>query len=179
MEERSLETWINDSPSTVSVTRFSGVGNDIRKEIVRPGRKFLVTTEERVMLNSERCVSDEVDSFKNGFLKPVSLVASSRDLLDDPNPNHMSESALREMFAVRKIKDFRAELDRFDSPQILRALADMAANDESVNATVTQTRAIDDKLAAVSPSDVMEITSHESFGEDDDRSTVKAFRLRE
>lgn len=179
-EERELETWENTSASTFGVNRFTGVGHETRQEIIRPGRKFLISTKERRMLNSDRSYAEHVDPFKNGFFRPVELVESSTDLNENPNPHHMSTTDLRSLFRVRKIDEFRTVLEEFDSPQILTAMADLAANHPDVNATVKQAEAIEIRLEEVTPDTVTQIaTSGTNFSEDDERKQSQSFRLRE
>jgi len=99
-----VEEWENVSAGKVMVNRFTGVGHEERQDPVAPGRTILISTKE----HSSRCYADIADPFSNGIMRPVTLVETSKDLEDDDNPNHMSESDIADAFKVRNYPKFKS-----------------------------------------------------------------------
>ena len=62
-----LEKWESNTQATVYVNKFDPARpGRFKQERVRPGRSFLITPEERNLLNSDRTIEEVNDPFKNG-----------------------------------------------------------------------------------------------------------------
>ena len=162
MGDREIETWKNQSQSTIFVNKF-GVGNELLQEGVQPGRSVLISPQERSILNSDRCYAETVDPFQNGMLTPVTLAATSGDLAD--NPNHMTEDEALALFEIRQWKSFEKRISEITSAPLLRRMVATATGEagEKLNVTMAQVRVLEARLAEVEgTSDVVEV---ETVGE--------------
>ena len=165
MSERDVETWKNMAAGTVYVNKFSGAGNETKQEGVPSGRSVILTTQERSILNSERCYSSDADPFQNGMLSPVALASTSEDLVENENPNHMTESDALDLFKTRQYKSFQNKIEPISSMGLLRRMLSAASedSDDNVNATVSQVRILEAHLKELEGGD--EVTEIETVGE--------------
>jgi hypothetical protein len=140
------EVWRNDSKSKVAVAKTDLRGNRIH-EVVAPGKIVMITSDDRLFLNSQPAVAAELDPFSNGFLSPVKLIEGHEVA---SNPNHMSESDMRALFDLRVLPKFKSAVAEISSPIVLERLLTMAS-DESVNPTAKQVDALEARLAELRP----------------------------
>lgn len=164
MAERDVETWKNMAKGTVYVNKFSGAGNETKQEGVPSGRSVILTTQERSILNSERCYSSDADPFQNGMLSPISLASTSDDLVEKENPNHMTESDALALFKTRQYKSFEKKISAITSTALLNRMLNAATSDtDDVNATVSQMNVLEARLAELTQGSV-EVTEVETVG---------------
>ncbi len=162
--ESDQEQWENASQGTVFVNKLAmdGTSNEI-SHVIRSGKRILISPKERQLLNQDRCYAVSVDPFKNGTLIPIQLAETSTDITD--NPNYMSSAKLEELFKVRNHLKFKSKLKDIDAPSLLHKLSAMA-DDEDMNATVGQVRAISERLKVVEEPFAGKVFSNE-FGDRD------------
>jgi hypothetical protein len=76
----------------VVINRLDHRGELTKHDIVDPGKKFNLTTEERRM-NQELAARADMDVFSNGQLQPVRILDDVDDAREiASNPNLMSEA---------------------------------------------------------------------------------------
>lgn len=178
------EEWQNVSRGTALVNKFDKTGHEVVQEVLKPGRKAIISAEERRLLNQNRTADPSLDIFTNGILAPISLAEDSDDLQD--NPNHMTESDMRQVFGIRNHLQFRAALAEISSIPALQRMLFLADSDDggedSLNPTVKQRENIVNRLNELldNPVSVVEVENAghvhpQSFG-DQERSQVQPFR---
>jgi len=141
------ETWQSAVKGKIFVRRFDRKG-DLVSEMVGPSRTLHITPEER-RLNSERAASEAQDVFSNGMLVPVALIDGGEDVeaIRD-NPNHMTETAIRELFVNRRAyKQFDEAVESISNPITLSRMLEIARDED---ATLRQVDKIQNRLSEVS-----------------------------
>ena len=185
MASQSREQWQNVSKGTALVNVYDRTGNGVEQEVVRAGRTVVLSAEERRLLNQDRTANSELDIFGNGILRPVSLADDSDDLVE--NPNHMTESDMRDVFSIRNHLQFKAALADITSVPVLQRLLFLADSDDadgesSLNPTVKQRENIIARLDELQDRtvDVVEVSNagHVNAANmgDQERSQVQRFR---
>ena len=193
---QDLEKWESTIAGTVFVNKFnpSGPPGAIIQEAVRFGRQFLITPEERNLLNSDKSQAHK-DPFKNGMLVPVRVADLAAEEADrqatiaeeaaraaEPNPNHATDAELLAYFEERNHLAFKKAISVITSPQTLARLQGLSKTDEA-NATVSQSNAISDLLEAAEKEgnpDIIEIQQPGRVGdadEGDDRSGFRPIKI--
>lgn len=165
-------------------------------ERVRAGRKFYITPEERNLLNSDRIMDEKNDPFKNGSFRPVkddalddareqeAAVAERAASAAQPNPNHMSDSELAELFKITNFKKFESAVGEITSEAVLERLLKLTEVEE-YNVTVAKVNLLNsllgrEKSSAVTDGpEVTEIEQNFRVGsQTEDRATgVQPFRI--
>lgn len=156
-----VEEWENVSAGKVMVNRFTGLGHEERQDAVTPGRTILISTQERTTLNSDRCYAESADPFVNGIMRPVTLVETSSDLVDDDNPNHMSESDITAAFKARNYLKFKKSISGITSVALLDKMLAVAQldpeSDNNVDATAGQVSALQDRIESLAEVSIVEM----------------------
>lgn len=183
MAKQSREQWQNVSKGTALVNVYDRTGNGVEQEVVRAGRTVVLSAEERRLLNQNQTPDPELDIFGNGILRPLTLAEDSEDLAK--NPNHMTESDIREVFTLRNHLQFKAALEGISSVSVLQRLLFLADSDEdgegSLNPTVKQRENIVARLGDLQDRsvDVVEVSNagHVNAANmgDQERSQVQRF----
>lgn len=185
MAKQTREQWQNVSKGTALVNVYDRTGNGVEQEVVRAGRTVVLSAEERRLLNQDRTAEPSMDVFGNGILRPLTLAEDSDDLTE--NPNHMTESEMREVFNLRNHLQFKAALADISSVPVLQRLLFLSDNDtgegdDSLNPTKKQHENILARLEELSGAsvDVVEVSNvghvaSPNFG-DQERSMVQPFR---
>ncbi len=150
--QTQLEKWQSATEATIYVNKFDPARpGSFVQERVRPGRSLLITPEERNLLNSDRIIEEKNDPFKNGMLRPVKgdALAEAREAerhIEEqaraaaaPNPNHMSDEELGQVFAIKNFKQFEKAVKSISSQGVLQRLLSLA---EEYDATVSKVNLI-------------------------------------
>jgi hypothetical protein len=184
MAKQSREQWKNVSKGTALVNVYDPTGNGVQQEVVRAGRTVVLSAEERRLLNQNQTPDAELDIFGNGILLPLTLAEDSEDLQE--NPNHMTDSDMRDIFSIRNHLSFKAALAEISSVPVLQRLLYLADSDqpseEDLNPTVKQRENIVARLEQLQDStvDVVEVSNaghvNASNHGDQERSQVQRFR---
>lgn len=150
------EAWQNVVQGTVVVAKFNHRGEMVSDEVVPPGKTFHITTEERVINQTERCADPDLDPFTNGMLRPVRLLDSSEEAEAlKSNPNVMSDSDMMAMLKSHH-KTFSSKLEKIKNPYALERLLALATQVDS-DIAFSRVQAVKDRLTAFSPK-VTEVT---------------------
>lgn len=158
MAEIKKETWKNATRGNVGVLKFDVKGNEVGT-VIRAGKTVTVTPEER-RLNQDLARSKKTDLFSNGTLEPIRLiddpefVESSEYKEIEDNPNFISETEMRQIFAAKRIDTFRNRLAEIENVNVLSRIREMA---DAEDAKMSQIQAIEDRLAELRPVNVVEI----------------------
>ncbi len=170
MTDRDVEKWENQTRGLIFVNKFAGNGIDTKAECVRPGRSVLLTTQERELLNTDRCYSAEVDVFQDGRMSPVILATTSDDLREKSNPNHMGETEALALFKLQW-KSFEKKVRAISSTPLLNRMITAAKASESsdeesgVNVTMRQMNVLEDHLSSLLKDDnITEVETVASIG---------------
>lgn len=192
--ETQLEKWESNTQATVYVNKFDPARpGSFVQERVRPGRSFLITAEERNLLNSDRIIEEKNDPFKNGMLRPVKgdavkmareeeqKVQQKASEAAAPNPNHMSDEELGSLFGIRNFKRFEKAVGEISSQAVLNRLL-VLSEDEQYNATVSMVRVIESMLDNAGVEDgpeVVEVEQNFRVGgaEEVDRSGLQRMKI--
>ena len=89
LDREFVETWENISPSWNAIIKLDRRGDEYQ-EVIQERRTFMVTTEERLMLE-DRVLDQKNNPFRNGSFRPV-LVPDSVSI--DSNPNALSDDEI-------------------------------------------------------------------------------------
>jgi len=192
----NLEKWESTIQGIIGVNKFdpSGPPGSTTQEIVRAGRQFIITPEERNLLNSDKTIDPKNDPFKNGMLRPVIVadvaaeqeaaaaeIAEQASRASAPNPNHMSDSQLRDLFGIRNHMQFRKAVDGINSVQTLERLSVIAGSVD--NATMSQNNVVVAALEAARDAEggieVVEVEQARRIGsaEEEDPSGVHPLKI--
>jgi hypothetical protein len=192
--ETQLEKWESNTQATIYVNKFDPARpGAFVQERVRPGRSFLITSEERKLLNSDRVIEEKNDPFKNGMLRPVKgdAVKMAREEEQKiqqranetaaPNPNHMSDEELGALFNIRNFKRFEKAVGEITSQAVLNRLL-ILSEDEQYSATVSMVRVIEGMLDSAGVEDgpeVVEVEQNFRVGasEEVDRSGLQQMKI--
>lgn len=154
MSNPDVEIWQSSIQGKIGVLKFDRRG-DLIHEIVPGGRKFSITTNER-LINSDRTVDESKDPFKNGMLIPVRLLDTAEDAAEiAANPNLMTESDMLDL--LKNKRGFQARLADITNRFALQRMLELAERDD-VDASVRQVNAINARLEELDPS-VVEVSS--------------------
>ena len=181
MPEPDVEQWENVSKGKIGVNKFGPDGTHRTvQELVGSGGKVLVSPKEREILNQQRCYSDDLDPFQNGFLR---LVSGAEDTEIASSPNHMSEDDMRSLFGLRNWMQFRSAVKEISSTFVLERMLELASDEEDLDATVKQVEVLQAQLTEAGGGVGVQEVSHAgtvggntSMVEDDDRRTVLPMR---
>jgi hypothetical protein len=147
-----LEAWENVSRSRYALQRINSRG-DITTDLIGGQRTFHLSPEERYM-NSELASSPKVDPFKNGRFAPVRLLETTEDAEEiASNPNLMGESEIKAL-VTGKVEPLRARLSQIEQPVVVERMLQVA---EAEDARMTSVKAIEDRLAQLSPQTHVEV----------------------
>ena len=142
------ETWRNVSRGDRYVRVYDARFGD-KCVNLKPGQSINLTAEERIM-NSDAAFDEKGDVFKNGSLVPVRLLDSVEDYQEiASNPNHLAESDLEALFKL-PARQFKARIAEISNVTALDRMAELA-KEEQVSATVSQVKALDDRLSELVP----------------------------
>lgn len=183
-----MESWENISRSEIYVKKLDHNGKE-KSERVRPGGRLVISEQERVVLNQERCLAIEHDPFSNGFFQrtgSMTIASSAEDLEEktaEPvdNPNHMSMSDLKDLFKLHWQKFDEAVSKISSVPLLERMVALVKDEDSGLNPTVRQANIVEARLEVARGTNVSieEISQvgRLAGGIDDERSGLKTARV--
>lgn len=143
-KDQALEVWENPNNCVVGIAGLDHRGN-MAPKVVAPRRRVNVTPEERELTES-MAVSDEVNPFRNGLLRPVRLVEEHDFQPAERTENQKSDDELRALLA-KSGAPFVNAIKKIDSPLTLGRLHAMAEAD----GTTKQVEALKARLEAVAP----------------------------
>lgn len=91
-----LEAWQFTGAGKLYVAQFTGKHGEVSFEAILGGKTFHLTPAER-RLNSQRCINDQADPFKNGTCVPIELTektpAQDRAFIES-NPELISDEEI-------------------------------------------------------------------------------------
>ena len=148
-EER--EIWKNVNPGLVYIDLDDPYTPNTRREYrIEPGATVAVSPQER-RFNQSRVARQEQDLFTNGTLQPVQLIDSAMDFEEiASSPNVKTEPELRALFEL-KATEFKKSISDITNVRVLEQLAVMA-EDETLGASLTQSKAIQARITELKPS---------------------------
>jgi hypothetical protein len=148
-EDRTfIETWENIASYQNAIIRLDTRGDE-RHEVINGRRRFMLTTEERI-ITQDRVVDEKNDPFLNGSFRPV-IVPDSINI--ETNPNAMSDDDILRIFSASELA-FDEWLKTIDSPQTLRRMADLAPDSDI---TMKRYKAIEARYREVKPPTRLEV----------------------
>lgn len=137
-----VEEWESVCDGQVYVIKMDHRG-DTKFEAVSPGRRFTITTSER-LINQEKVSEEHLDPFANGWFKPVTVP----DDVTDTNPNALATEDIERVFGASSVA-WDEYLELIDSSATLRRMIDVAADMEDVSHA--RVRQVEQKLAELNP----------------------------
>lgn len=148
-KNKAPETWQNVTAGRVVINRLDHRGDLTKTDIIDPGKKFNLTTEERRM-NQELAARADMDVFSNGTLQPVRILEDVEDAREiASNPNLMPESEMRSLMKhTIKADTFRDRIAGVTNPAALDRLLAIA---EEEDATVSKVEVIRAQIREHSP----------------------------
>lgn len=137
--DASVETWRNNMPGKVVITRVGEYGRH-ETIIVNGGRTFEITPQER-RINQSAAANPDLDVFVNGTLSPVMLIDGEPDTEAlRANPNTLDENELPKLFQLRG-EEFADRVKQITTlPPIARLLE--LARDPNYDAALSQYEAL-------------------------------------
>lgn len=143
---KDFEVWQSAIRGLIVIKRFDRKGDPIN-EAIPAGKTIHITPEER-RFNQEIAAEPTLDVFSNGMLVPVKLLDGTEDAEElKDNPNHLTETAMRSLFAdKRSRKALEETVSRVSNPITLQRMLALADEED---ATVKQVSFIQDRLAEV------------------------------
>lgn len=141
-DRKFVETWANVAAYSHTIIRLDARGDE-KYEVIEGPRRFMVTTEERV-INSDRIKNVADDPFLNGSFRPV-IVPDSVTV--ESNPNALSDEEIAKIF---KSSDFAWSewMQNIDSAATLNRMMLLA---ESADISLKRYKEIERRLAVVKP----------------------------
>lgn len=143
-KDQGLEVWENPNNCVVGIAGLDHRGN-MAPKVVAPHRRVNVTPEERELTES-MAVSDGVNPFRNGLLRPVRLVEEHDFLPAELTENQKSDEDLKAMLTKSGVA-FVNSLKKVDSALTLGRLSGIAQE----HGTVKQAEAVKARLEEVAP----------------------------
>lgn len=153
-DRKFVETWESVADCQYAVIKFDARGDE-RPEVVQPGRRVMLTTEERVV-TQDRVLEAKNDPFLNGSFRPV-RVPETIDM--KTNPNALSQE---EILSVLRSSPFAwgEYMKTIDSPQTLRRMLELS---EQAEVSLARYREVEAKLRQVKPQTRIEIKDRELY----------------
>lgn len=169
-EER--EVWANLNAGDVYIDLDDPYTPNVRvSHRLGPGDQVSITVAER-RFNQSRVPKPAQDLFTNGTLTPVKLVDTAIDFEEIAlSPNVKSESDLKDLFKLQ-ITQFKKELKEIDNVRLLERLTELA-DDEKLNVSLPQAKAIATRLAEVRPDPEIE----RNLGNQTEDTKLKGIKL--
>jgi hypothetical protein len=125
-DKEFVETWENIAVSRNAIVRLDVRGEE-RQEIISGNRTFMVTTEERLILQNK--VRDpKNDPFLNGAFRPV-VVPDSVNI--ESNPNALSDDEIKSILVSSQVA-WDEWMLVLDSPDTLTRMMDIANETDGV-----------------------------------------------
>lgn len=142
-DKKFVETWESIARYQNGVIKLD-IRGDLTQEVIHGGRKFMITTEER-LLTQDRIVEDKHDPFLNGAFRPIVV---PDNVTATTNPNALSDDEIFQIFVASDIA-FEEWLKTLDSPATLGRMVDMA--EESDELSMKRFKAIKARLLELKP----------------------------
>lgn len=143
-DKKFVETWENITQSWNTVLRLDRRG-DVYDEVIRTPKRFMVTTEER-LLTEDRIIDPVNNPFRNGDFRPI-VVPDSVTI--ESNPNALSEDEMLSIFVSSQLA-FDEWMKVIDSPATLQRMLDTADATE-VDIPLRRYNAVKERLSEVKP----------------------------
>lgn len=139
-----VETWENIASYQNAIIRLDMRGDEKYEVIQGDARRFMITTEERLLTQS-KIVDAANDPFKNGSFRPVVV---PEDVNVETNPNALSDEEILGIFSA---SDFAWDewMKTIDSPATLQRMIALA--DDAEGASVKRLRQVEARLREVKP----------------------------
>lgn len=141
-DQNFTETWENIVPHGNGVIRLNFRGEE-EMEMIVGRRKFMLTTEERLITQS-RIFDEKDDPFRNGSFRPIVVPDS---VSKETNPNALSDDEIRSIFVSSDLA-WQEWISTLDSPETLRRMLDLAGDSDI---SVRRFKQIGARLAEVKP----------------------------
>lgn len=142
------EQWENIACSSHDVIRLDSRGDE-EHELIAGQRKFMITTEERLI--TQECILDpKNDPFKNGCFRPIVVPDS---VTVESNLNALSDDEIRSILTSSNLA-WEGWMETLDSPQTLARMveiADRLAEDSSANLSLARYKQLNARLEQVKP----------------------------
>jgi hypothetical protein len=138
VDREFIEEWENVSEATFYVLRYD-VRGEARQEGIPGGRKFKLTTEERI-ITEDRVLRVERNPFRNGSFRPITV---PDEYEPERNPNALSNDQIQKMFGASELA-FTEFLDGIDSPATMRRA--MALGEDSETLTTKRAKLIRERF---------------------------------
>lgn len=148
-----VETWENIATRQNAIVRLDARGDE-RPEVIAGRRKFMLTTEER-LITENKVLDDKDNPFKNGDFRPV-VVPDTVTI--ETNPNALSDEEILQMFRVSATA-WPKLLATIDSVATLRRMLDLAEGQDDM--TIRRFRDMEERLIEVRGSSRVQITTND------------------
>lgn len=157
-KDQQLEVWENPNNCIVGIAGLDHRGN-MAPKVVSPHRRVNVTPEERELTES-MAVSDALNPFRNGLLRPVRLVETHDFQPVEITENQKSDEELKALLSKSGVA-FTNSLKNIDSPLTLGRLHALTEEHGSVK----QVAAVKARLEQVAP-ELTKVDVNSSIPED-------------
>jgi hypothetical protein len=142
-EDRTfVETWEHVGVGSRVIIRLDARGDE-RHEVINGQRRFMVTTEERI-INQDRMQDAKEDPFLNGAFRPIVVPDT---VTVETNPNALGEDQIRKIFASSDLA-WNEWMQQIDSPATLRRMMDLA---ESADISLKRYKDVERRYNEVKP----------------------------
>ena len=138
-----VETWENVSTSGNGIIRINARGEEIQ-EIIRGNRRFMLTSEERIILQ-DKIRREADDPFLNGCFRPIVVPDT---ITVESNPNAINDEEIAKILVASDLA-WEEWLTTIDSPQTLNRMLTVASTTEGI--TLKRYREIEQRLNEVKP----------------------------
>lgn len=141
-DRRFVETWQNVGLAQIGIVKVTARG-DIAQQLISGPRRFMVTTEER-LLTQEKITSSANDPFLNGSFRPIHVPPQ---VTVESNPNALSDE---DIVAILQGSDLAWDewMKVIDSPE---TLARMLVAAEETTCSLRRFRQIEGRLSELKP----------------------------
>jgi hypothetical protein len=141
-DRKFVETWENVSANQTAIVKLDPRGNETH-QLISGSRKFLVTTEER-LLTQDRIRLEKDDPFKNGSFRPIHVPAT---VTIDTNPNALSDEDILQILRGSDVA-WEQWMAVLDSVATLQRMLDSA---EEANTSLRRYRQLEARIAELKP----------------------------
>lgn len=141
-QQEFLEEWENVSPSEIWVIKLSPRGDE-QHEMAPAGRKFQVTTEER-LIHQAKVADPKNDPYQNGTFRPITV---PDEVNVETNPNALSVEDIKRIFQASDVA-WNEYMEVIDSPATLHRMMQLA---EDSDISLSRFRDLEAKFRKANP----------------------------
>jgi hypothetical protein len=146
-----VETWEKVAIDQYTIIHLDARGDERHEVVVQPGRRFMLTTAERI-ITQDRILLTKDDPFLNGAFRPITVPES---VTIETNPNALSDGEIAKLLGASDIA-WEEWLKTIDSPATLRRMQDLA---EDAEISLRRYKMIEARLNEVAPA--MRVTTRD------------------